>query len=543
MANDDKVKKQSGGKRKSRRGSEKNNFQDKFADREFEKGFKDGKKFGGGVCVRDTNNDPKWYFKDPKVLADVASFAFAHPLGDNMHFYQNEPGQVAAMPQVCTAVPGLMYISIGMTPGISVDAQSPLNLAAQDIYSFVRYRNSGGSNYDPPDLMMYLLGMDSLYAAWNWMKRIYGYASTYSQMNKYKPRAYAVAERVNLDDIYAHLADFRAYLNMAASRIAAFAVPAVMTYNIRHSWLFSNIFKDSGTTKAQEYMYVPAYFYMFQETASTGGTSLTPYGGLKSTSETDLWTFESLRTMLNNMINAMQYSEDAGIMSGDIIKAYGSNLFTLTSFDADYKVEAAYSKEVLTQIENCAVLRSSTTDSAQFNITQDPNTNYIKFQPTVNHAAVPVGRGRYLNFHWDNPSPEDVVVATRLMYTGMPATDPTQTVLTSVGSEFADDWGVVTLGYPKTGIGAPAMTRFPADFSFSGKNSAANEWTQFLANIWIWCSFDWAPAVIVSAADADDTQLAVTPEMKDWDIYTRLDNNDVEALNTLALLSEFNLPN
>lgn len=524
----------------------KNNFQDKFAEREKMK----GERIGRSKFVADKGeardlpsrftNDPQWYFKDANILRDVASFTFVHPLGANMKFYDSE-NVSAGLPAITRAVPGLMYITLALTPGISVDAQSPLNLAAQDLYSFVRYKNSGASNYDPPDLMMYILAIDSLYTAWNWMKRIYGYASTYSAMNKYQPRAYAMADNVDIDNIYQNLADFRGYLNMAANRISAFAVPAVMTYNVRHSWLFSNIYKDADTYKAQEYMYVPDYFYQFSETSATTGTSLTP---IPVVSASTPYTFTSLKALLDGMINALQYSEDAGIMSGDIIKAFESNLFKLSTFEPDYRVESVYSKEVLTQIENLVVMRKQLTPLTQFNITQDPNTNYIKFQPILSRGAEPLGRAKYLNFHWENPTPEDTMVASRLLYTTEPANEGnTQAVLTSVGSEFADSWGFITLSYPNATSGVGTLTKIEADFSANAVTSA--ELQRWLANIWIWSSFDWAPAVIpsISAGTTENPIYALAPELRDWDVYTRLDAGDVEAMNTLAILTEFNVPN
>lgn len=475
------------------------NFQDAAALQERDK-------FSGRGRVS-TSNDPKWYFKDAKVLSDVASFSFNSPLGLRVNTEKLFTGnkQSAAF----TTIPGLMTLEVSPVPGISTDATSPINIAAQNVYSYVRYKNSGASNYDAPDLMLYLIAMDSAYAMWNWMKRIYGFASTYSSQNRYQPAAYAKANYVDLQDIYAHLADMRAYLNMAAFKLSAFCVPSTMTYMVRHSWLFANIFKDSETRKAQEYMYVPSFFYKYDETSSPKGGILTPvpvaYGGTAL-------TFDKLRSLMDSVINALQYSEDIGIMSGDILKAYGEgSLFTLSTFDADYKVQSAYSKEVLTQFENALYFSDplALTDAnlANFKITQDPDTNWIIFQPTLSLSSgiEQQTQGMYLNMHWDNPTPEDVMVASRinavLEYTN--AGSNTSVTYLSTGSEIALKCCVYWFAQSSnptdeaTSAGSPTLYRVDMGTVNFGNTQTTTETATYLKRLFAALAFDWSPQVYV----------------------------------------------
>lgn len=60
--------------------------------------------------------------------------------------------------------------SIGRTSGES----SPANVASKNIYSFVRFANSGRTNYEATDLMMFLLAMDNAYMYAGYLIRIYG---------------------------------------------------------------------------------------------------------------------------------------------------------------------------------------------------------------------------------------------------------------------------------------------------------------------------------------------------------------------------------
>lgn len=544
-------------KRRKMSKPEKNNFQDRFAEREYHKGEESGEKFSRAYVKTGKDNDPQWYFKDKRILDDVASFSFATPLGSRLRYSNYRvPSSTIANSLGTASVPGLMSMVISPTPGVSIDAQSPINIAAVNLYSFVRYKNSGAANYDAPDMMLYMIAMDSVYAAWNWMKRIYGFVSSYSQQNLYMPKAYALANGVDIDDIAANLADFRAWLNVKANEISSFCVPATMTYMVRHSWLYSNVYQDSNTAKAQQYMYVPGWFYQYDETTSPDGGKLTPVNCLAlyspDTATSMPWNFATLKSLLNGMLEALNYSEDIGIMSGDILKAYGSNLFTLGGVDADYKVTPIYSEEVLTQIENSQPLDIITTQGGidEFSITQDPDTNYIICNPVLSGNSPRVGG--FLNFHWSNPTPEQVIVATRLKTsTVVSGTDEAPTItITSMGSEFASaafmfinaptgTWNTpvqYTQPYSIRAIRVP-FTSFPV---ISGATTSQVMAT-YLAAVAMIISFDWGPAMLIGYNM--NGVFNCVGDTRDWDVYVQLDNQDIEALNLLALLTEFNVPN
>lgn len=498
-----------------------------------------------------TSNDPQWYFKDKQILYDVASFSFNQPTGNKLHFNKyHVPNPSVDNLRSLSSVPGVLSITVGPTCGVGTDAQSPVNLGATNVYSFVRYKNSGSANYDSPDLMLYLIAMDSLYAAWNWMKRIYGYATVYSQRNKYMPRAYAELENVDLDDIMSNLADFRGWLNIKSQEIAAFCVPATMNYMVRHSWLFSNIFTDSNTAKAQQYMYTPAWFYQYDEMSSPQGGILKPVV-VNMSAPSAKWNFQSLQKLLNGMLEAVNYSEDIGIMSGDILKAYGeSGLFTLSLIPDDYRVDPVYSQEVLTQIENAQPVSLGSDVIEQFTIRQNPDTNYITCQPKFLNYSVPRSGG-YLNFHWDGVTPEQVMVASRLK----PALVQSETsaVITSMGSELATGATIAQFlpsgkwSDPIVDTAALDIATYNVPFTVYPNLTTLDEAAvaQYFGCINALFSFDWGPEMIFGYASQGDNNLVyhACGTTRDWDNYVYIDNHDMESMNTVALLSEFNVPN
>lgn len=531
---------------KSGKPTQSNNLQDRLVN-DIE--TKENGKFPQGKVTIGKDNAPEWYFKDKNVLADVASFSYSNALGRKI--YPNRLSDQTAWSNWSGAFPGLMAITLMPTVGISGDSQSPLNLAATNVYSYVRYKNSGAKNYNAPDLMLMLCAMDSIYACWNWMKRLYGVASTYSATNVYKPTAYFRAQAADMGDIVANLASFRAYLNIAADRISAFCVPATMTYMVRHSWLFSNIYKDSNTAKAQEYMYVPAAFYKYNETSSSSGGFLEMVNvltGVDSNTQV-LWNYNSLRNLLDSLIDAINMSEDIGIMSGDILKAYGEgNLFTLSHIEADYKVDAVYSEEVLTQIENASLSLISADDLQNFSITQDPNANILISQPFF-AGTLGTSIGTMINFHKDNPTPEDTMVATRLSFTAYTDTAAGQIKYQSFGSELAIDCNIIMMAQSPlvTDEWDPTKPLLLHTFRYAGllldltQPYTMETIMEAIYGTIAFVSFDWAPHIAMAVTDGTINR-SFFP-LADWDVYTMIENSQMDALNTLALLTEFNVPN
>lgn len=518
---------------------------------------------GAKFPVSKVSNDPGWYFKDKNILDSVASFSFNNALGRRIPlstFFNKNGKLVVKAAKSASTASGVMGINIGLTAGVADSAQDPLNLAAVNVYSYVRYKNSGAANYDAPDFMLYLVAMDSIYACWNWLKRVYGIASTYSQLNRYEPKGMFAIENIDFDDIISNLANFRSWLNVKADEISAYCVPATMTYNVRHSWLFSNVFADSESGKAQLYMYVPDFFFKYDETSSPNGGKLTPIACPRSAAYTGTTPakLSDLKNILNTMLEALNYSEDIGVMSGDVLKAYeSSGLFKLSTFEADYRVEPTYSKEVLTQIENLTITTFAAEDIPSFAISQDPNTNFLKCKPVSTYPGNFESEAKMLNFHWNNPTPEDVVVATRLTSVLGPNTSTTGVSkrVISCGSEVTTGVNICTwaesadVDAAETGTGilslittkvAYAMPYVGVDNMLATDVHGLAEYLDMIAKL---SQFDWAPYIPIGYQKTKGTNGIIYGLLWDYDVYTHVNPDNLSAINQMALLTEFNVPN
>lgn len=456
------------------RSKEKNNYQDQAEVREYDKGYRAGKdkrgidkRAGKAVEYSDTNN-PMWYAHNKQLLDATASFPYSWPVGARLHTDD---------PTIDTSsVPGIMAFYVVPSVGIAKDANAPINVAARNIYSYVRHANSGAKNYDSIDLMKYYIAMDSCYSYLSFLQRLYGVVRLSSITNRYYPQALVQAMGVNYDSVYGNLADLNYMINAFAVKIQSMCVPATMSYFIRHAWMYSGYYLDSESDKAQLYMFTPQGFFVYTEPESpTAGEKLWPlvYTEFvtKGTAPGPGLTYQDLVNFGNTLINPILASEDFNIMSGDTLKAFGDNgIIKVDVLATDYTVLPSYDEMVLSQIMNATMLGYPVTEgNNRYQIveatnsqnapagylTSDPilrsgvsnlginvpsqyldkniNVNYTsKFGVATNLQPVSDNRNlyaayrskRFITFQDGNVTPERTMEATRLTYM-MPADYPT----------------------------------------------------------------------------------------------------------------------
>ena len=505
-------------------------------------GNRRGTKSGASTCgdnsLRNKFNDVSWYAKNTQLLRDAGSLSFNNPLGANMPYEDVIPVNGTFTANLGTKhFPGILRISFIPIAGRSVDNSSALNMAARNIYSFVRHANSGHANYDSPDLMLYLLAMDNIYMLYNHGKRVYGIARYYSQYNRYLPDGLITAMHFDKDDVINNLANLRYGLNQIAAKLNALAVPNTMSLFTRHSWMVSNVYKDADELKAQNYLWVPAGYFQYDETGD-------PRGGYLKSMNFGSVTVDQYLQLLNTALAAIIESEDMNIMSGDILKAYGvGKLWTISAIPEEYTVEPVYNMEVLNQMHNTTCFWSKYVNdgTTQSNITQDPNNGALLYNPMLTpfigesatgpqaHLALPV----IINMPRGEVSPEMVMVGTRA--TTQIELDSDASIATvradSLGSELYTDFAI----YTKDGDGGNTMTQFSSVIisSTSGTFYAGD-----LINISQLSHFDWHPLLYI-LGDSNSSFLGVIGDISN---YTLVSANTLKKLHDTAILSELDVP-
>ena len=488
-------------------------------------------------------NDPSWYAANPALLRDSASIPFSWAVGAPIAL--DIPDMKSPW-----SVPGIMTLDIVPQFGNGSNANSPLNLAATSAYSFIRHANSGHSNYDAPDLMLYIAAMTQIYSYVNWMQRVYGCATLYAQGNRYLPRALVECQGVDYDDVYNNLANFRYGINALIAKAASLAVPATMPIFLRHAFLYQNIYIEGPSIKDQMYLYNPNGFYMFTFDETHAGMleyqSLEDY---KTECGVAKLTTANMLNFGNMLLDALVMNEDINIMSGDILKAYSGSIIKLATLPEIYPISPVFNAAVLEQFKNATVFMSE--NLHQLQIKQDTNKAYLVSTPmwTTNAAIT----AKYPSFTVDNqkilmkyyfgrrilstvtanPDQNVVIEDTRLMAALDPNTATEATANILCGSEIVVDMKYWTYLYSKTGEMSLSHGRVFSSYLITGDTMA----TRFSAFARL-RHFKFCPAICANIVDATTTTREI---YFDADNFALLDYQTLYKMHETAILSMLNV--
>lgn len=495
------------------------------------------------------DNDWTWYARTPELVRSYASYPFGVATGNFMQY------GIPNMDSI--SVPGIMAYYFGPAIGEATNEISPVNVAMRQLYSDVRHKNSGSTNYDAPDLMMYILAMDSPYMYISFLRRLYGVMMNYSVLNRYTPKALVSAMMVDFDDVQQHLPELLGYINQLSAKVAgSLCIPNGMSYMARHTWMCSGIYTDSSTSKAQMYLYVPESYYQFKVVEQDPGgyvSSLQPVRfGFPGTT---YMTYSQLVSFGNALVNPLLANEDINIMSGDILKAYGmGGIVSIPQTPDTYQVLPEYNTEVLSQMENATVFNSSGYDSVIQNTSI--GGGYLTYggirslgytistpltvpEDQLATLATIAKQKKLLNFHWEHPTPENVLVATRL------STCANQTTAVQSGNTIS-----ISGNYP---IGSELVCGCRIWF-YNGMDSRVlnsssystlypvTQVTNFAyQELGLLSIFDWHPAVLPINITSNGVITGYVP-FEDVDMYTFLDRDNIYNLHNIALLQELFAP-
>lgn len=499
------------------------------------------KNYGKGPA----SNDAAWYALSPRLLENAASISWHRPTGSaiggkNVKFNHDLTPY---------SLPGVITLNVRTCPGVSTDGNSALNTASRNLYTFVRHANSGHSNYNSPDLMLYLLAVDQVYAFICNAQRLYGIMNVFAQENRYYPKHIVRALGFDYDDMLSNLANFKFWINSFVLKAGSLCVPGGFSVYLRHSFMFQNVYMDEPSAKAQSYAFVPEGFYVYDETTNPQGGQLT-WSELSGTG-TPI-TFNALRAFGDSLLNPLLESEDLAIMGGDILKAYGVDaLYKTSTIPDDYVTVPVHDVEVLDQIHNCIIIPKhyNVTD---MDITQNVNLNCLLYNPTledllnervVNSENVLCSSPTVTLYH-DDITPGDTMVCTRLMPTLKPISGQDYKYhFESVGSEFihgADFWWLHTDGtVVRRDLNPDQHVKLPVSGVINGV--ALHD---FLMKITALVQFKYAPRMFITYFYETSSGWVKTWFQPIWDVanWSNIDPYVAKNMDDTALLSMFNVP-
>lgn len=494
----------------------------------------------GSAGIKTMGNDPSWYNKDPQLVKDVASLPFGIPLGVPLDF-------VGGIQQ---SIPGVMVLDFVPTLGADPSGTfRTMNVAARNLYAYVRHANSGARNYEATDLMMYVLSVISANVVLAHAELVYSLALTAKSSNRYYPRGMLAALGYNPDDVIGNLAQLRASINTFIEQINSFPIPGSMPMVARQIWMASTIWKDAEVKKSQEFLFNPVVYYTWNDTPNT---NLVPRQFTRSVA--------GIQTALNSIISGLLTDEDIGIISGDILKAYPENeLLRATSIPEDFHVEAVFSMEVLSQITNATIWGINTLDD--FAIQQEGLSIYQGSEygaPSISVAVINnaltsggemgnIGERFLFNMYKDAPTPDDAMVASRLITTvsewnrgegttmvGTIQSCGTEVIVDARIVKFKDQ-RVTTESWEQIGSTGFYQCHYKS-FLFLTTTNINDVVNKLMA----WSKFDWAPQIYIFG---NTTSEVVYGDFSgDACMYYPIDQDVIVGLHSVAVLSELGIP-
>lgn len=494
-------------------------------------------------------NDPSWYSRDAAIARDASTIPFSWSTGLPINFH-NPLNPDAG--ELC--IPGIMVISTRPSLGKSVDAQSALNVASTAIYTYVRHVNSGHTNYDHVDLMIYLMAMSQVYSYLNYLQRIYGCATLYSQNNRYMPNALLEAQGVNTDDLQRHLADYRYGVNVLINKIASLAVPATIPLFAREAFMYRNIYQEPDSLKNQMYMYSPTGFWFFTYDADGAGklefTRFTKYVG-----EDGLMTVDSLLKYGSDMIDVIISNEDMNIMSGDILHAYGQNILRLQSLPEYYPIAPVFDIAVLEQMKNSTLVGQGFLEGSS-DVIQSADKGYLIYNPLVKHVRAATDQENITMLSWlsadrilttttANVDSSLIMESTRMMavgdYSNRTVVDESTYIPLYCGSEIAER--AILWQYLSDGNAVSLVHHdYELNMSLEGMNAdyARAKWALASKS-----HFRFAPLMIMhwNTFFGSNTENNMNTEyLFDVDNYAVMSVTDLRRMHEAAMLNMLNVP-
>lgn len=350
----------------------------------------------------------------------------------------------------------------------------------------------------------------------------------YDQRNRYIPKVILTDNYVDPNDMINHISDFRFWLNTFINKVSSFAVPATLPIFNRMAFQFSNYYSDGPSIKDQLYQFAPYGLAWFKFSLNDQGVGQLLLAYMNKTGTNGLANYNDITTYGDSLFNAIWAQEDFGIMSGDILKAYGNNIIKLAPVPEMLILTPMYDTMFLHQFKN-AKIRALTVEPR---VTQNANEGYLisLLLPDVSTQAeydkrVPLWSGNHiLSSDFDNPTPEVVIESTRLM----PA------------------WNSESEWF-ETGVELPVRAQY-SFFNSTGTYSNIKvtdvididtATPDTLLNLALIKQFKYAPEVDCTYVDGSDRKY-----IRVWDIdnYAVLSNDDLEKMHTAALMSMYAVP-
>lgn len=488
-------------------------------------------------------NDPKWYDKNARLVADASKIPFANQLGAVVDTYQPQGGGADMGYVEASYAPGIMSLYMVNVPGIASKSSDGPNLAAAGLFQFIRKNLSTVATYAPADTMIYVLALDEIYSMYSNILRAFGIVNAYSAINLYMPDALLAAgygfDTAAVNEFKRNINVYRSRFNNLIYKASTLYLPTDFSITSRHAWLYSNYFTDSTSLKAQIYVHRMGVYHILNETISEEGSYLET-----KSSPTNM---EALLNIFSNMIDAVRNSDSMLRIAADMRRAFeGRAQWKLAYCDEAYMVLPTYDELVVSQIHNSTIVSEnvmSGSNMKQWDISQSVTRNTITFSPHFVFAAatdsdamvglIPAMSGKIIDMHKDEVTSDDILEATRGMVTMYAAKDIVDNTYDCYVMSCGADVCYAAMIYQMNAAGAYDRCAFVGNvLNFTSPMNWAKIFAQYIA-------FKNCPQLFASMDSTMPKKLQCILEL---DNYTTVPNSTIERMNDNIICSMWSIP-
>lgn len=468
------------------------------------------------------DNDGSWYNRLPYLLQDVTKINFKNQLGVDIPLPHTEGGIET------WTVPGVMVLDMIHGPGYSDDVKSGINRAGINFYEKVRSAlNKPNTDYEMTDMAIVNFCKADLFTQFANIVRCFGLFSSWDSSNYYKPLSVLKAgygiTYGNYQSIIDRMPTLRERANYLALEASFLFLPSDYSIMDRWSWLFSNVWKDHDSEKAQFYIHRMHGYYIFDETLSEEGSAARYVEYTYNSS--GVGPIKEMLDAFEDCINALRNSSSVRIIESDIKNAFPNDAgWKFPVINEGYRTPIMMSDEVNMQIENTSWL-GATWGLENNNITQNVNKDIIKYAPVVsaggdrNVLSMPYVAGSHvINIHTNDLDPAGLAVATRGLFYLRHQEEANYEL--HCASDFCYQVGIVTS--PMASI---SWQLSPVVVGGTG----ASELTLLMFQ-----SFDWAPKLWMALPVGAESSCMPFLE---WDNYGFITDFELNNLNRVVTTS------
>lgn len=499
-------------------------------------------------------NDLSWYTRYPQLVETASRFPYTIKPGSNFNLGSYEDGSTSTVspivPKSATLnMPGVLVLDWMPSVGTSNLSTDPASIVARELYSRVRSKFSSSLDVDPPDFLMYIMALDSVYSYIGSLKRIYRLLMAYTPENYNLPELVLAGLGIPLaaaTNLLANKADFLQSINELCYMVRRFTCPASMDIFNRHYWMNDNVYTDAPTIGAQMYVFHQSHFFQYAaqntpDKVPASGLTLLPAPVVADSPQDAV---NVLFQFGRDLIETLSAWDDAYTINGYLMRAFeGANLFTVDILSADEAFAPVYVEEVLMQIENSKTLAYPLAKVPVFTVSQDPKTNTVLCNPKITIAEDTFLGSADLNpwLTMRSPAPtwQENVIATRLTaYVEQDAVGTTYNIV--AGTEipvvwnlwrYSDNWEV----NDHIINNAPVYQTTQINLESSGSQ---RQFYQSFLNLFKLTAFDWHPQVFVNMWGG--TNYGLRAIVGDTHYITVCNKDALKNLHRICTYSEFN---